>query len=512
MLRSKTAPLAALAFGALLPLSLAPLNLWPLGFVSCAGLFWLWETHPDRTTSLGWWFGAGKYGVGASWVYVSIHNYGNASVPLALGLVALFVAGMALFMLTQGWAYGRLRQRGVAYGLANLLLFALVWVFWEWLLTWVMTGLPWLYLGYGHLNTPLGNYAPVGGVLLVSLALVLSSCAAFYAVHAWRVAKRRDALWVGLGLGLVPWLLGAVLAQLSFVELGPTRSVALIQNNIDQNLKWLPEQREPILQTQEQLTEPYWGRDVILWPESAITYLEHQVGPQIARWQRRGEQTGSTLIFGVPKIEPLPGGEYIFYNAVRAVGAGQGRYLKHHLVPFGEYVPLEGLLRGLIDFFDLPMSSSGSGPIEQPLLHLGEDLGAMAICYEIAFPALVARQVRGVEAPANVLMTVSNDAWFGTSLGPDQHLQIAQMRAKENGRYLLRSTQTGWTAIIDEQGQVLQKLPRFQHGALAGFYRSIKGLTPFSRWGNALVLAMIVLLGVVVVSLRASGLRGKQPS
>jgi len=208
----------------------------------------------------------------------------------------------------------------------------------------------------------------------------------------------------------------------------------------------------------------------------------------------------------------LPGDELIFYNAVRAVGAGQGRYLKHHLVPFGEYVPLESVLRGVIDFFDLPMSSSGGGPLDQPLLQLGEDLGAMAICYEIAFPALVARQVRGTQAPAQVLLTVSNDAWFGTSLGPDQHLQIAQMRAKENGRYLLRSTQTGWTAIIDDRGRIQQQLPRFQAGVLEGTYHSMQGLTPYSRWGNWVVFAWIVLLGLVVVSLRASSLSGKQPS
>ena len=135
VLHSKAVPLAAMAFGAMLPLSLAPFDLWPFGLVACAGLYWLWETYPRRTTSLGWWFGVGKYGVGASWVYVSIHDYGNASVPLALGLVALFVAGMALFSLTQGWAFGRLRQDRRSPSLANLLLFAMIWVLWEWLLT-----------------------------------------------------------------------------------------------------------------------------------------------------------------------------------------------------------------------------------------------------------------------------------------------------------------------------------------------------------------------------------------
>lgn len=512
---AKLAPLVAIVCGAALPLSLAPFDLWPLGLLSCAGLFWLWERLPARTTSLGWWFGVGKYGVGASWIYVSIHDYGNASVPLAVGLVALFVSGMALFNLTQGWLYGRLRQRS-SNRFVNLLLFVLVWVFWEWLLTWVMTGLPWLFLGYGHLSTPLGNFAPVGGVLLVSLAAALSACTLLFTlqgVFASDVSIPRKTLWLSTGLCLLPWLVGGLLASVSYVNYGPTRTAALIQNNVDQNLKWLPEQRQPILQAQENLTEPYWGTDVILWPESAITYFEHQVAPELVRWQRRGEQSGSTLVFGVPVVQPVPGDEYIFYNAVRAVGAGQGRYLKHHLVPFGEYVPLEGLLRGLIDFFDLPMSSSGSGPREQPLLQLGEDRGAMAICYEIAFPALVAQQVRGSNgASADVLLTVSNDAWFGTSLGPDQHLQIAQMRAKENARYVLRSTQTGWTAIIDEQGQVVQKLPRFQFGVLAGSYRSIQGLTPYSRWGNLWVLALIVLLALVVVSLRASSLRGQQPS
>ncbi|MFK7914421.1 MAG: apolipoprotein N-acyltransferase [Pseudomonadales bacterium] len=486
----------ALLAGLLLPLSLAPFELWPLAPLSAGLLFWVLLRSPQRPLVIGWLFGVGKYGLGASWIYVSIHEFGHASVPLSLFLVSFFVVSMALFPLTQFWLYGRLRS---GFASADALLFVVLWVVWEWLLTWVLSGFPWLFAGSGQLQGPFAGYAPLGGVLLVSLLVVLAGCAIAVALPRATTSAVR---WRWLGGALLVLLGGFGLTRVAWVEPVAQRSAALVQGNIDQITKWQPEQRGPIIDRLTGLSEAHWGVDLLLWPEAAITLYEHQAQPLLERWGARGAASGTTLVLGLPGVEVLPGGaepEYRFSNRALAVGAGSGRYAKRRLVPFGEYVPMEGLLRGLIGFFDLPMSHSDAGPAAQPLLRVGDDLAAMAICYEVAYPSLVNGDFPGPD----VLLTISNDAWFGGSIGPHQHLQIARMRALEHGRYLLRATNNGLTAIVDERGRVLQQLPQFEPGVLRGHYQTLSGLTPFAQFGHLILWIAIVSLLLLVLFLRA---------
>jgi apolipoprotein N-acyltransferase len=467
----------ALLAGALLPLSLAPFGWWPLGLVSVGLWYYLARTHPANGLMLGWLFGVGKFGVGVSWVYVSINVYGNAPPPLAVALVGVFVAALALFSLVNAWAYGRLRNHAP---LVDALVFACLFVAFEWVLTWAFTGFPWLFPAYGHLHTALGGFAPLGGVLLVSLALAVSSC---FAVAGYLCERK---LWP-LAISLAPWLLGAALLAVQWVTPGEARSVALVQGNVDQAVKWLPESRGPIIDKYRRLSEPHWGVDTLIWPEAAVTLMAHQAEGLIASLQRRGAAAGTTLVLGLPAVERLPDGDVVFRNTAVALGDGAGRYVKRRLVPFGEYVPLEDWLRGIIDFFDLPMSHAAPGAWRQPLLQLGPDRAAMAICYEIVYPELVRAQAQG----ADLLLTLSNDSWFGASIGPLQHLQMARMRALENGRWLLRGTNNGVTAIVDHRGGVRARLPQFQSGTLVGEYRIMRGSTLFGLLGNGLVLGLL---------------------
>ena len=478
------AALLALLAGGLLPLALAPFDLWPLLALSVGGLFLLLRhaTGSVAVLLLGWLYGVGKYAVGGSWIYVSIHVHGAASPPLAVFLVALFVAGMALFPALMAWLFWTLRRRmnGDANPCGDAAVFAGIWVLFEWLLTWVLTGFPWLFAGYAMLDTPLVMLAPVGGVLLVSFAAVFTT-----ANLAVAFRSRMALVWAA-----VPWLLAAALAGVSWTERGEVRSVALVQGNVPQELKWLPESRQMILERYHDLTAPVADRDIVVWPEAAIPVYLHTAGAYLDSVKDEGR---ADVVLGIPVVRAADDGVTLHNGAI---STGGGTYLKRRLVPFGEYVPLEGLLRGLIGFFDLPMSRSEPGEAKQPLLLAGGVPLAMAICYEIAYPDMVRRDA----ADAAALVTVSNDTWFGASNGPHQHMQIARMRAIETGRYLLRATNNGITAIIDERGEPVPaharladgkttknvaELPQFQAGVLDGTFHVVRGQTPFVRFGHA---------------------------
>jgi len=481
--RARTFWLAVLA-GAALPLALSPFDLWPLSLLSVAVLFRvLDDARPARAAILGWAFGVGKYGVGASWIYVSIHDYGPAPVWLAGSLVAVFVFAMAWFPAAFTFAYARWLRGPNRW--VNAIGFSACWVALEWALTWVLTGFPWLFLGYAHIDDPLRHFAPVGGVMLVSLAAALSATIAVAPVA--RDAARRT-LTIGVVLALVPWAAGFALGYARWVEPGIEGRVALVQGDIAQDVKWRPESVAPILDRYRTLSAPYWQRDLVIWPEAAVTLFEQEAAPFIEEMAHRAGSRGAALVFGVPGYERLPDGDVTFHNMAAVVGNGSGHYIKRRLVPFGEYVPLEGLLRGAIEFFDLPMSHAGSGPSQQPLLRAGRWRLATEICYEIVYPDLVRRDARD----ADVIVTISNDSWFGRSIGPHQHLQMARMRALENGRYVLRATNNGITAIVAPGGAVSAEVPQFEPTVLDGTFSGMKGVTPYGAAGDVPVLVLIV--------------------
>ena len=507
-------PLAALAAGGMLPLAFAPFGAWPLLLVSAGFLFWLLRRTDTGKSAFwrGWLYGVGKYGVGASWVYVSIHVYGPTAPWLAVLLVALFVAGMAVFNGVFGWVFHRLVR--TQHDVTAALTFAVLWTALEWLLTWFLTGFPWLFAGYAFIDTPLAGLAPVGGVLLVSFAAVLTaSLAVAFGPTPRRLQERTvgDGLvpsradeserqhagdhkgrpgvpWKRVSILAVPvsiWIAAWALDTVTWTDRGETRTVALAQGNIPQSTKWTPDGVAQSRRAYRDLTAAAGDVDVVVWPEAAIPDHLRRTKSYIEA-QRRGS---GDIVTGIFVVEAREGSDRVdYYNAAIATG-GDAVYRKRHLVPFGDFVPFESLLRGLIAFFDLPMSGTTPGNSEQPRLRAaGIDL-AMAICWEIAYPATVAADARQADA----LVTISNDTWFGKSIGPSQHFQIARMRAKENGKYLLRSTNDGITGIVDDRGDVVERLPRFEPGVLKGSFRVISGSTPYSRW---LHLPLWVVLGV----------------
>lgn len=444
---------------------------------------------PHRLFLKGWLFGLGLFGSGASWVYISISQYGNTSAPLAVVLTALFAAGLALFPALTFWAWGKLAGDHPA---RRLILFPAFWVIGDWVRSWLLTGFPWLYLGTAQVDGPLAGYAPVTGVHGVTFLIVASATALFGA--AIMLAHRRTAAAaVTAVLAILTWIAGPALAGLNWTQRDDTpMGITAVQGNIPQQIKWDPNFLKKQIATYLDLTEDDWNRDLILWPETAIPVTQDQAGPLIENLASRlGPK--STLITGIPwygfsdKLE-----DFTFRNSIMAIGNGNGMYYKQKLVPFGEYVPLQQYLRGLIGFFDLPMSSFSPGPSDQqPLIANGHRVMPF-ICYEIAYPDFVARNA----ADTDLLITISNDGWFGHSIGPLQHLQIARMRALETGRFVLRGTNNGVTAIIDDRGQIVDRIPQFKKGIMRGEVYPVTGATPFMTTGSwpILILAMILVV------------------
>ena len=473
------APLA----GALVTLSLAPFDLWPAGILSCALYAYLLCTCSLRQALWrSWLFGLGMFGSGVSWVYVSIDVYGGAGPVLATFLIVLFCAGLSLlFQVSFGWFYVRF-VRALPGGM--LVGFPVTWVLSEWLRSWLLTGFPWLYLGYAHLDTPIAGWAPVVGVYGLSFICALTGICLFL---AWR-SRQAIACTTYAVIVITLWAGGAVLRPMEWVVKAseqPLR-VVMYQPNVPQEHKWDPAWYRPILRQLREASEPHYGADILVWPEAAVPNYYQRAGGFLDPIDRRADANQTTLFVGAPYLGEEDGS---YHNSVIALGQGQGVYHKQRLVPFGEYVPLEGLLRGLIDFFDLPMSAFSPGPADQPPLRAGPYRVAPFICYEVVYPELVARAAR----QADVLLTISNDSWFGRSIGPLQHLQIARMRALENGRYMIRGTNNGVSAIIDQRGRIVARTEQFVEATLAGDVEVMLGNTPFSSFGVIPVVSACVV-------------------
>ncbi len=465
--------LLAIFAGALVTVSLAPFNVGAASVASLALLLLLLSNcSPGAAFVRGWFFGVGLFGSGASWVYVSIHVYGFAPVPLAVFLTLLFCLGLALLSAVTCYIYKRVLAHD---GYLSLAVFPALWVLGEWLRTWLLSGFPWLFIGYSQIDGPLHGWAPVLGVFGISYLLALSAVCVFL----WLQGRRNYWLLVP---GLAPWLAGPLLATISWVTpLNDELTVGMVQANVAQEEKWLPSKTAEHISLHEKLTEALWGKQIIVWPEAAIPMLHANAQPILDQLDQRAQQGNSTFFTGIPYLNS----DGTYYNSIVALGRGDGVYFKRRLVPFGEYVPMENILRGLIDFFNLPTSHFTPGPAEQGFLQAGDLKVAPFICYEVVYPNLLPT---GDTPLPDFLLTISNDTWFGASIGPLQHLQMARMRALELGRSMLRSTNNGVSALIDANGAITARTAQFTQEVLTGSIQLYSGKTPYARFGNGALL------------------------
>jgi apolipoprotein N-acyltransferase len=468
---------AALLLGASSVLGFAPFGLFPLPILALAALIRLWQNASARRAAFaGFFFGAGGFLAGVSWVYVSLHAFGGMPLPLAALAAALFCCTLALFPALAGYLFARLRRHRLW---ADALLAAAAWTLAEWLRGWVLTGFPWLAFGYAQTPpSPLAGYAPLVGVYGVGFVAALIAALAGLTLR-WRRqwlpsgAAIATLLAVGAGLSLIEWTLPT----------GKPVSVSLLQGNIEQGLKWKPERLRQSLDTYLRLARSHPAQLVVL-PETALPLMLEQLPRDYVDELRSAAGGGrSAVLLGIAAQDAQ--GRY--YNSAVGFAAEDGLqiYRKSHLVPFGEFTPpafawAQALL-------EIPMSNFSPGPAGQPPLRLAGQKVAVNICYEDVFGEEIVRTL----PEATLLVNLSNTAWFGDSLAQPQHLQIAQMRALETGRFMLRATNTGMTAIVSPRGRVERVLAPFSEGALVGEVRGYTGATPYVRWGNAAVLLLL---------------------
>lgn len=484
------ADIVVLVAGAILPLAYAPLGWWPLAVVSLVILvLFTLKVGLGRAFWRGWLFGLGWFGVGVSWVFISVRLFGNSGTLFSVGITALLISVLSLYPALAVWLVRRLSSGKPGFEL--LLLFPASWVFTEWLRGWLFTGFAWLEPGYAFIDTPLAVLVPITGVTGVTFVVILTASSIVLLLgkghsklNRFRGASSLFVVW-GLALFIQP--------PVFYKPDGDILKVALMQGNIPQQRKWLPEERQPTLSMYRTMTEQHWDKDIIVWPETAVPAFEDQVTDYLDTMHFAAQLSSTSLLTGIV-VRESHGDRY--FNALIALGnASRGAesiYKKQHLVPFGEYLPVKFLLDPLLDFLQIPMSNFSAGGREKPLIRAGQYMVGASICFEVAF----GDDVRAALPEAHYLVNISNDAWFGDSLAPHQHLQKARMRALETGRYLLRSTNTGISAIIGPDGRVQASSNQFERHILIGTIRPMQGSTPFVRLGYypVLILSLILLV------------------
>ena len=477
--------LSAAALGAFCVLGFAPFDayftVWPAPTFALGGLYFLWRkaSTAREAMRLGLAWGAGCFLFGVSWIYVSLSQFGGMAPPLAAAATLLFCLYLALFPALVGGLLLRWRSNAAR----DVWLFAGLWTLGEWLRGTLFTGFPWLAVGYSQSPpSPLAGWASVLGVYGVGFMLALiGGLLAEMSLGGWR----RPGSWLTIMLLFVT---GGVLHRMDWTQpVGAPVTVSLLQGNVPQSLKWDPKRLPLSIDTYLRLAKTHPATLTVL-PETALPLYFNEVPRDVLR----GLTSHGDALIGV--AIGTTGGGYTNGAVALTPELAASAYAKRHLVPFGEYAP-----PGFAWFFrfaHIPMSDFTAGPARQQPLNVGGQRIAPNICYEDLF----GEELLGALPAATLLVNISNTAWFGDSLAQPQHLQIAQLRAIETGRVMLRATNTGMTAMVAADGTVAAALPPFVTAALVVQAQGRSGLTPYARWGN--LLALLIVAGACLTALR----------
>ncbi|MGR9115479.1 MAG: apolipoprotein N-acyltransferase, partial [Gammaproteobacteria bacterium] len=474
-------------FGGLMVLSFAPFDVSYLVFLALIFLMASWQVlPPGRAAFRGWLFGLGLFGFGVSWVFVSIHEFGGAGLIGSVLLTAFFVTFWALFPAITGYlssSVSRMFESSI-----QVFLMPCLWVLIEYFRGyWFLNGFPWFQIAYTQLESPLTGYIPILGVYGSGFVIALISACCVRIIR-----DKKD--WIGYGvlIGAI-WLGGVFLRDIQWTyPIGENIKVSLIQGNITQDQKWAPENKSATLSKYKKMTEMQWNSDIVVWPETAVpAYYRDVKADFLEPLEKEAIEQKTDIIISLPMRSEQSGKNH---NVVRVLGQTPGVYQKQHLLPFGEYLPLRPFSEYILNLVNIRLGHFIPGDSDQKLLVAAGYPFITSICYEDAFGS----HNIGKLDEAAFLVNVTNDAWFGETIEPYQHMQIARMRALETGRYLLRATNTGVTAVVGPQGKMITQAPLFTSIAINGKIVPMGGMTPYARIGDRL---QIYIIGFVLMAL-----------
>lgn len=486
--------LLALFAGSILPLAFAPYGLFPIAILSPACLLWLWH---KATVKQAFWrgmlYGIGLFGFGTYWIYISLYQFANVPWLGAIAMTSILIIGMSLYPALLGWFIVRYFPTSLSKSIA----FPTLWTLTEWLRSWILTGFPWLNLGCSQTDAWLSGFVPVIGEFGVTWLVVIN---ASLLVYVWQHSLQLKKLLIPVTLVAAIWITGYQLMLVNWTSpIDKPIQVALLQGNVPQEFKWTEGFHTSSIMRYLGLSQQNRDVDLIIWPETAIPVLYqdvHYYAPHFIR-----QLAFEHVKYHTDFLIGVPFGDFNtqYFNSVLNITDSSHLYFKRHLVPFGEYVPLQSLVGGLLHFLDVPMTTFSTGDEQPANFHTaGQNVG-VTICYEAAFTELVSSSL----PDATLLVNVSNDAWFGYSIAPFQHLQIARMRALESGRYLLRATNTGISAVIDTKGKIVAQAPQFAIHALRTSVPPYQGTTPYNSIGHYVIIVVLgVILGLTFLSRR----------
>lgn len=474
--------------GAVLPLAFSPYHYPVIAILSLSYLFYVViNCPPGKSGFIGYAFGFGMFIVGVNWLHISINLFGGINLAGALLITLVLVAYLSLYPALVAYSYQHLFSKKGIIPLVTVM--PALWVLSEWFRSWVFTGFPWLNIGYSQIDTPISSLAPLLGLYGVSWCAALISA---ILVVLFLVSKK--TIIALISLFFISWYALGSLSGISWTtEKDNGLSVALVQGAIPQEIKWHPEQKQKTLDLYTSLSEKYHNSQLIIWPETAIPVLHHHAQEFIQQIETTASNEDHDYLIGIP-FKDLDANK--FYNGIIVIGSTNDTYYKQHLVPFGEYLPFDNWLRPILNLMQIPMSDFSAGPIHKPVVHAANEIIGVSICYEDVFGEEIIQAL----PEATILVNISNDAWFGDSIAPHQHLQMARMRALETGRYMLRSTNTGISAIINEKGIITTSSPQFIPHVTNDKVKTFVGSTPYIRFGNWLVI-ITAFLSVIITFL-----------
>lgn len=501
--------------GLIHPLCFPDFDLGWLAWILLVPLHWAITGCPPRQAfQWGWVAGTLGFAGTITWVITAMNQYGQVPLAVSFGLMLLLATYLGIFVGGYAWGYTIIQKK---YADLSWLAAPALWVALEYLRTYAFSGLPWALLGYSQYTwLSLIQVADITGVYGISFLVVMANVVIAQFLtwvtadprtrmsgNPWRaIAGLAGSLVLVLGYGF--WQLHH---QRSLNETAPTLTIGIVQANIEQGKKWDERYRDETMERYARLSEEAGrGTDLLVWPEAATPFLFEQEPEYQEKIRRIVQATNSPLLFGSPTVRFHPDGRpYLFNSAFLLDRDGHiaNRYDKRHLVPFGEYIPLKSILFfldklvvGIGDF------QEGQGPltlsVPTPRLDSATRFG-VPICFEVIFPDLVRRMA---QEGANLLVTITNDAWFGDSAAPYQHFGMVVFRAVENHLAFARAANTGISGFIGPDGTILEATAVFTQQARTAAIPLRQTLTFYAQFGDVFSWICVILTGILIIVIR----------